>query len=78
MIYYKIKVELGHLGAAKSVECWVYVYGKNAYDAMKYAQNIPAVKHSKIPKLIEITKEEYLQNINNEDYYKKMDAINNV
>lgn len=78
MLYYKIKVELGHLGTGKSLESWVYVYGKNAYNAMKYAQNIPAVKHSKIPKLIQISKEEYLEKSKENDYYKKMDVINNV
>ena len=78
MRYYKVKVQLGHVGAGNELESWVYVYGKNAYEAMKYAQSIPAVKHGKIPKLIQISKEEYEEGIKEKDYYNKMNLINEL
>ena len=78
MLYYNAIVKLGHVGQGNNVETCVYVYGKNAYEAMKFAQKIPEVKHNKIPNLIKITKEEYQKGIEEKEYYLKMDLINNL
>ena len=76
MKYYKIQVELGHLGCGKSLPSWVYIKAKTILKAIEVAQKFPAVKHSKLPlKAIEITEEEYLVGIESKNYYEKMESI---
>lgn len=76
MKYYKVQVELGHLGCGKELPAWIYIKAKDILKAMSKARHLPAVKHSKLPSnIVEITKEEYIEGINSKDYYSKMNQI---
>ena len=49
MRYYKIQVQLGHLGCGNELPAWVYIRAKNMTAALTIARKIPAVKHNRIP-----------------------------
>ncbi|MBR6779098.1 MAG: hypothetical protein IKM43_03025 [Clostridia bacterium] len=78
MRYFKAMVQMGHIGARNSRETFLYIYAKNMMDAMKYAQNTPAIKHGKLPlKILEITEDEYYQGKEEDPYIKAIDQLNN-
>ena len=73
MKYYRVLVEIGHLGTGHSNEINLYVKAKDTYTAMKRARMIPGVKHSRVPlSTVEITKEEYDQGMKENRYLKYM------
>lgn len=79
MKYYKVIVTLGHLGKCHGVETTIYVEATSMMKAVKVAQKLPGVKHSKMPsKAVEITEEEYRKGIESQNYYNRMDQIFNV
>ena len=76
MRYYKVQVELGHLGTGANLPCWIYVKAKNIMHAINIARKFPAAKHAKLPpSAIQITKEEYINGRKSEDYCEKMEQI---
>jgi hypothetical protein len=76
MKYFKIKVILGHAGNGKGIAEWVYIQSTSIIGAMKKAQQIPGVKHGKLPlETREITFEEYEEGLQQGKYYEKIDAL---
>lgn len=76
MKYYKVQVQLGHLGCGNELPAWVYIRAKNMTAALTIARKIPAVKHNRIPLgAVEITEEEYELGIESKNYYEKMEQI---
>ena len=79
MKFYKVQVELGHLGIGNSLPSWVYVKAKDIIKAIIKARRIPAVKHSRLPlEAIEISQEEYLLGLESNQYYDNIDQIFNA
>ena len=77
MKYYKVQVTLGHLGIGQGLEAWLYIESKNMLDAVRRAKNFPGVKHSRLPMMaLEISKEEYLEGLKEQNYKKWMNKIN--
>ena len=78
MKYFKVKVILGHLGNGKGVSVWVYIKSSSIMSAIKKAQNIPGVKHGKLPlEAKEISLAEYEEGIAEAKYYEQIDALQN-
>ena len=75
MKYYKAIVKLGHMGRKRYAEAVIYLQAENIIKAMKSAQNFPGVKHSKIPELFEISKQEYTKGREAEEYSNMMKSI---
>ena len=76
MKYYKVLVVLGHLGGIKGLPTWVYVKANSMVKAIQKARNLPAVKHSQLPKqAVEISKEEYLQGLEINSYNENKDKL---
>lgn len=76
MKYFKIQVELGHMGCGDSLPSWIYIKEKDILSAIKRAKRIPAVKHSRLPlQAIQITEEDYKVGIKENNYYNKMDQL---
>ena len=79
MKYYKVKVVLGHLGTGKGVSEWVFIKSNSIVSAMKKAQQLPGVKHGKIPlETCEISFEEYQAGLEQGKYYEKIDSLQNT
>lgn len=79
MKYFKVQVQLGHLGPKKELPALIFIKSKSILNAITKAKNIPAVKHSKLPpQTIEITEEEYNAGIESQNYYEQMNQIFNV
>ena len=77
MAYFKVIVKVGHLGKGHSTEIPLYIEANNMYSAMKKAQKIPAVKHTRIPDKVQvITEEEFLAGREENKYIKFMQSIN--
>jgi len=76
MRYFKIQVELGHLGFNKGLPTYVYVKSKSIVTAMNVARKLPCVKHHKlVPYAVEITKEEYIEGSKNNKYLENIEKI---
>ena len=75
MKYYKARVKLGHMGRRKYIESTLYLEAENLIAAMDRAKGFPGVKHSKLPEVFEITKEEYDKGIQEKPYSKMMKNI---
>ena len=76
MKYYKVQVTLGHLGKGHGLEAWLYIESKNMIEAINRAKRFPGVKHSRLPlKAMEITEEEYLDGLKEQNYKKWMNKI---
>ena len=76
MKYYKVQVRLGHLGIGHSLEAWLYVEEVNMLKAIDRARKFPGVKHSRLPlKAMEISEEEYLEGLKEQNYKKWMNKI---
>ncbi len=77
MRYYKVMVQLGHMGYGSSRETNLYIYANGILDAIKIARRTPAVKHKKLPiNVVEITKEEFEEGRKKDPYIKAMDELN--
>lgn len=64
MNYYKAHAASGHMGNRKDGGGLVfYIAAKSMIDAMRKAKSFPAVKHSRTPNIIMISKEEYDEGI---------------
>jgi hypothetical protein len=60
MKYYSVVCPMGHVGSGKVRDIKFYIMALNAYDAMKKAMRMPAVKHSRIALSVkEIDKQEF-------------------
>ncbi len=69
MKYYKAIMQMGHCGRGKHQDVPIYIYAKCMTEAMKYAQNMPAIKKDKMPiSLVEISKEEYEEGRAKDEY----------
>ena len=75
MRYYKVIIQLGHMGRRRSADSVLYIKSKDLLSAMKQAQSFPGVKHSKIPNICEIAKEEYMLGLKEQKYTKMMKSI---
>ena len=76
MKYYKVQVRLGHLGIGHGLEAWLYIEEVNMIKAIDRARKFPGVKHSRLPlKALEITEEEYLEGLKEQNYKKWMNKI---
>lgn len=75
MKYYKAIVKLGHMGSKKYAETVLYIEDNDMISAMVRAQSFPGVKHSIIPEVFEITKDEYLSGLEEKKYSKTMKSI---
>ena len=78
MRYFKVMVQLGHMGNGKSRETFLYIRANSILKAMSIAKKTPAVKHSLLPLSIqEITREEYIAGRKEDPYIQAMDQLNN-
>lgn len=69
--FYRVTVERGHMGVGNSLETVFYFKAASAYDAMCLAQNMPSVKHKRVPlKTEEITAEEYYEGRKTSAYHR--------
>ena len=76
MKYYKVQVTLGHLGRGYGIEAWLYIEEKNMMDAVSRAKRFPGVKHARLPLIaIEISEEEYLDGLKEQNYKQWMNKI---
>ena len=63
MKYYKTIAYVGHRGSGHRGELMFYFQAKDAVDAMFKAKRMPSVKHTMIPCVIEVEKDEYDEHI---------------
>ena len=75
MKYYKAMVKLGHMGRKKYLETVIYLEAENIINAMAKAKGFPGVKHARLPELYEISKEEYIQGLQDKKHSKAMKDI---
>ena len=77
MRYFKVMVQLGHMGNGKSRETYLFIYADSILKAMSIAKRTPAVKHSLLPLSVqEITEEEFKEGRKNDPYENAMDQLN--
>ena len=68
MNYYKAVTTAGHMGAGNEGELVFYLKAPTIISAMSQAKRFPAVKHSRMPSVCMVTKEEYEANITTSAY----------
>ena len=61
MKYYKVIAKRGHCGVKKHSDFLLGIVAENAVDAAFKAMRFPSLKHSSIPQVVEITKDEYIE-----------------
>ena len=67
------------MGRGKHMDTVVYIYSETMFDALKRAQNLPAVKHDKLPfDIQEITREEYIQGKKENKYIKTLTEMSSI
>ena len=75
MPYFKVIVKMGHMGKGKCCEIPIYIEANDAVEAMN-VRGIGGVKHTAIPVSVkQIGEEEYNNGLNENKYYKHMDAL---
>ena len=75
--FWKVVARGGHVGAGNAAELIFYIEAPDALRANDAVRRFPAVKHHKnnaILKIVEITEEEYLENLSG---YSAYDRYNN-
>lgn len=73
MNYYLVTMPRGHVGIGYEATIQFNIAAQNALKAMKIAQKMGGVKHSKIPLSVkQITEEEFLINKKTNAYVKAM------
>ena len=70
--YFKVRVVRGHCGSGKGFESTFYFACQTAMQALQKAKRMPSVKHSRLPlSVIEVSKEEYEEQLHTSSYHKE-------